>query len=413
MSESLLWQRRFLPNRLTVLQRPSSTVLNAHLSVAIKYGSNDDVQDKLGTAHFLEHMLVGGSKERISLNKEIESWGGTASFETTDEVTFTSLTVFPQKINQAATTLAKLLFDNSFEKDKLEIERKVIQNEIAEAEDDPWGKLDETLLTCLFKNHPVKNPTLGTRKTMKQITIEDIVNAQRLNYTPDKMVLILTGNFTQKDVKAAEEAFSCNKQNNKVPIVNRQVEPSKPKREKVIEKNGLAQAYLGLGARTPPATSPDVPALDLANAVLGLGESSRLFVELREKRAFTYDFESLNMSCLDYGYFSVKCAVKTNLLTETRKILISELEKMRANSLSQAELQKSKNLALGEIYRLIDTPMMLPRIMADMEIYFKKEEALLDYVNQILALETHDIAEVADRYFDEGNCCFALIKPRA
>lgn len=412
MSNSLLWERRLLPNGLTVLQRTSANALNSHLSVAIRYGSNDDSQDKCGTAHFLEHMLVGGSKERISLNKKIESWGGTASFETTDEVTFTSLTVFPQKTSEAANALAKLLFDDSFDGEKLEIERRVILNEIAEAGDDPWGKLDETLLKSLFKNHPVSNPTLGTRRSVKQLSVADMEEAQRRNYTTDKMILILTGKFTEKDVEAALEAFSRGKKNSNAPAANRRIEQGKLRKEIAAKKNGLTQAYLGLGLRTPPANDADVPALDLANAVLGLGESSRLFVELREKTALTYDFESINMSCLDYGYFSVKCAVKTSLLTKTRKILIGELEKLRANDVPEEELQKSKNLALGEIYRLIDTPVMLPRIMADMEIYFKKETALLDYVNQILALKPQGLKEAANRYFDEKNCCFATVKPQ-
>ena len=107
------------------------------MSVVIKYGSNDDSDEKSGSAHFLEHMLVGGSQKRIKLHHEIEKLGGCSYFETSDEFTFSSMDVLPGKIAEASKVLSGLLFDPVFEGEKLELERKVILNEIAEARDDP------------------------------------------------------------------------------------------------------------------------------------------------------------------------------------------------------------------------------------------------------------------------------------
>ena len=76
MNGSLSWQRKVLSNGLTVLLYNRSSAMTVQLSLAIRYGSNDDSEDKIGTAHFLEHMLVGGSQERINLHNTIEQWGG-------------------------------------------------------------------------------------------------------------------------------------------------------------------------------------------------------------------------------------------------------------------------------------------------------------------------------------------------
>ena len=73
MNNSLLWDRRVLPNGLRVLLLPRNTGLTTQLSVAIEYGSNDDSEISSGTAHFLEHMIVGGSKKRIELHHEVEN----------------------------------------------------------------------------------------------------------------------------------------------------------------------------------------------------------------------------------------------------------------------------------------------------------------------------------------------------
>ena len=150
MENGLSWSREVLSNGLTVLQYPRPLALTAQLSVAIKYGSNEDPDEAAGKAHFLEHMLVGGSKTRIKLHHEIEKIGGCSGFETSAECTFTTLNVFPDRIADASRILAGLLFDSEFESDKVELERKVILNEISEAADNPYDKVAETLIKCLF-----------------------------------------------------------------------------------------------------------------------------------------------------------------------------------------------------------------------------------------------------------------------
>lgn len=158
MNLGLSWERKILSNGLTVLLHPRSSGMTAQLSVAIKYGSNDDIDEKSGNAHFLEHMLVGGSQKRIKLHHEIEKLGGCSHFETSDEFTFSSMDVLSGRIAEASKVLSELLFDSAFERDKLELERKVIQNEIAEDHDDPQELIRETLIKCLFKNHPLRKP---------------------------------------------------------------------------------------------------------------------------------------------------------------------------------------------------------------------------------------------------------------
>ena len=281
-------------------------------------GSNDDSEECSGTSHFLEHMIVGGSKSRISLHNEIEKLGGCSYFETSEEATFISMDVFPERIIQASKVLSELLFDSVFDKDKLELERKVILNEIAENSDDPQEKAAETLIKCLFRHHPVKNPVLGFKKTVGQIALEDIEKAHHNHYAPRNIILILTGKFSDKEVEEVLQDYQKRENDNSVSRRKRKIEDTKPRKEVVSERSGLTQAYLSFGLRTCSAKDTDAPTIDLISAILGVGESSRLFKELREKRALTYDFTSINAAGLDYGLFSVNCAVKTKALKQTR-----------------------------------------------------------------------------------------------
>jgi len=412
MNHSLSWERKVLSNGLTLLLYPRLSRMTAQLSVAIKYGSNDDTDEKSGNAHFLEHMLVGGSQERIKLHHEIEKLGGCSHFETSDEFTFSAMDVLSGKIAEASKILSGLLFDSTFEKDKLELERKVILNEIAEAHDDPQDLVGETLIKCLFKHHPLRNPVLGLKKTINQFTIDSVEKTHQNYYFPQNMILMLTGNFSNKDTETVLQDFQDRENNSPISRRKRKLEESKPKKEITIKKPGLTQAYLSFGLRTTPARDVDTPSLDLIESLLGMGESSRLFVELREKRALTYDFGATNVSGLDYGYFSVNCPVKTKSLNLTQTLIRDELQKIKNQPPTKNELDKSKNLLLGNIFRIIDSSHELPRLLAYEEIHFENQNSLIDYTNKINALTELEMTEVANKYFQDKNYSTAILTPK-
>ncbi|MGD0406452.1 MAG: pitrilysin family protein [Candidatus Bathyarchaeia archaeon] len=412
MNRSLSWERKVLSNGLTVLLYPRLSGMTTQLSVAIKYGSNDDLPEKSGNAHFLEHMLVGGSPKRIKLHHEIEKLGGCSHFETYDEFTFSSMDTLSGKIAEASKALSGLLFDSTFEKDKLELERKVILNEIAEAHDNPQDLIRETLIKCLFKHHPLRNPVLGLKKTINQFTIDSIKKAHQNYYVPQNMILILTGNFSNKETETVLQDFQDRENNGSISRRNRKLEDSKPKKEVIIKRSGLTQAYLSFGLRTAPARDIDTPSLDLIESILGIGESSRLFVELREKRALTYDFEATNVSGLDYGYFSVSCPVGIKSLNLTQTLIHDELQKIKNYLVTKNELDKSKNLLLGDIFRSIDSSQALPRILTEMEIQFENKNALINYTNKILSLTEQNISDTANKYFQEENYSTAILTPK-
>jgi predicted Zn-dependent peptidase len=412
MNNNLQWQRRVLPNGLRVLLFPKPTAFTTQLSVAIEYGSNDDSKEHSGTAHFLEHMTVSGSKDRIGLHHQIEKMGGCSNFETSEEQTFCMVDVLPEHLSDASKVLSGLLYDSVFEKTKLELERKVILNEIAEDFDDPGQKIMESLVKCLFKHHPVRNPTLGSRKTVNQISLEEITNAHQNYYIPSNLIVILTGNFNGIDVETVINDFNGKERSSPLHRNLRKQEGSKPKERVTTEKPGLTQAYISFGLRTNSAKSTDVPAIDLVNAILGIGESSRLFIELREKRALIYDFESMNVAGLDYGYFYVTCAAKPTALNDVETIIRKEVEKLKTNRLTKSELEKSKKLVLGDIYRTIDSPSGLSRTMADFEVLFHDEKALPQYVDKITSVTEQHINEIANKYFQDKNYSTVIIKPK-
>ena len=208
MTTAMFWRRSVLPNGLTMLQFPKQSANTTQLSIAVEYGSNQEPEKIAGVAHFLEHMLAGGSEKRIQLSRSIENSGGIMDFYTDHEHMMSSMDILPGELPQAATIISELLFNPEFEEEKFRQERKIILNELAEALDDPTERLEELLLKSLFKNHPLNRPVGGFPKTVKHLTFDQLSDAHRANYVPENMILILTGNFTEESAEIVLKNFS-------------------------------------------------------------------------------------------------------------------------------------------------------------------------------------------------------------
>jgi predicted Zn-dependent peptidase len=377
--------------------------MTAQLSVMIKYGSNDDPKENSGTAHFLEHMLVGGSQERINFHEKIEMLGGCSIFETNPEFTYCAVNIFPEKLTEASKILSKLLFNSSFDKEKLEIERKVILNEIADIADEPASKIAEALAKCLFKSHPIRRPVSGTKRTVRQETLDQLEGAHFSHYSPQNMIIVLTGGFSDDAVERVLRDFQDKENQNTILKKLHEIENGKPEKEAKIEKPGLDQAYLTIGARTVPLKDNATSALDLLSVIIGVGESSRLFVELREKRALTYDVGSAHIAGLDFGFFAVDCSVGPKSLEQTKALIRKELGKIKTEKINEIELNKAKNQILAALCRDFDSPTELPRLMAETELYYGSENALLEYAKKIEATTNQDIIETANKYLQDNS----------
>jgi predicted Zn-dependent peptidase len=401
MTTAMFWRRNILPNGLTVLQFPRQSANTTQLSIAVEYGSNQEPTEIAGVAHFLEHMLAGGSAKRIQLSRSIENSGGILDFYTDHEHMMSTMDILPGELAEATTIISELLFNPDFEEEKFRQERKIILNELAEALDDPTERIEELLLKSLFKKHPVNRPVGGFPKNIKQLTLDQLTNAHKMNYVPQNMILILTGNFSEKTAEPVLKNFTERSFEKTLPKKTVIAETAKPVPLVVERKSGITQTYLNMGARTVCSSHPDVPALDVMSALLSGGTSSRLFIELREKNALTYDVNSNHNKGMDFGFFDISCAVKDTNLAKAKRVILKELIKLRTEKVP----------ILGASLRGMDDPQECQEIIAYMEMQFKSEKALVDHINKVRAVSSKDIMQAANKYLQEDYLSTVILKP--
>ena len=110
MTTAMFWRRNILSNGLTVLQFPRQSANTTQLSIAVEYGSNQEPEEIAGVAHFIEHMLAGGSAKRIQLSRSIENSGGILDFYTDHEHMMTTMDILPEKLTEASSYHFRIAF---------------------------------------------------------------------------------------------------------------------------------------------------------------------------------------------------------------------------------------------------------------------------------------------------------------
>jgi predicted Zn-dependent peptidase len=411
MTNAMLWRRNILTNGLRVLSFPRQFANTTQLSVAVEFGSNQEPEEIAGVAHFLEHMLAGGSTRRIELSRTIEDFGGIVDFYIDHEHMMCTTDILPEEIAKTSQVISELLFNTDFEEEKFKNERKIIVNELAQALDDPSERVEELLMKSLYKNHPVRRPVGGLPKTVKQLTLEQLSSTQITNYVPQNMILVLAGNFSEKTKHTILKPFEDNAAKKTPPKKSPPPEAGKPEPLVVQKKAGIAQTYFSIGARTVCSCHKDAATLDVLSAILSGGTSSRLFIELREKNALTYDVNSDHNKGIDFGFFSIDCAVKDKNFAKAQSLIFKELSKLKTEKISVNELERSKNLITAEILRGMDNPHECSEILAYMEIQFRSERSLEDYVGKIKGVSIEDIVEATNVYLQEDCFSTVILKP--
>lgn len=381
-----------LDNGLTVIEQKRNSNSVA-IEIQVNTGSNNENIKKLGISHFLEHMMFEGTKNRTTLElaNEIESLGGEINAATSNERTVFYIVVLKKHFKKALEILGDLIKNPLFSEKSVEKERKVILEEINMINDSPHNYQWILFQKTLFKKHPTKNPIAGFRNTVQNITRQDIIDYHKNYYSSNNMTVIVSGLDGVTD-QIKKEFGSLKVQ--KTPEF-KQVEEPKQVKEEVVEKKQLEQSYLVLGYKTVPRSHKDSYVLDVIQAILAKGQSSRLFNELRIKKGLAYNLGAENEVNKNYGYFAMYAGVHKSHLNEVKQIF---LEQSKLNGLTNQEIKDAITYIEGHVSLELEmNKENVDWIAFWNSIDFKKIDS---YINTIKKITKQDIQRVVKAYFN-------------
>jgi zinc protease len=342
--------RSQLANGITLLTiaNPTADIVSGRFFIPA--GSRWETADRAGLSQLLASVITKGTVKLSALDiaDRVESVGAGLGVETTTDYLKLSLKTVKSDLVDIFNLAGEILRTPSFQADQIELERKLILQAIKSQTEQPFNNAYRQLRTALYGAHPYARSTLGTAETMGQITRQDLVDYHQQHVRPDRLIISLAGRITPEEATdLVTQVFGdWTIPASPLPILAAQSVATQPQYQS--EHQSTQQAIVMLGYLAPAIHDPDCIALKLIDSYLSNGMSSRLFVELREKRGLAYDVSAFYPTRLDTSHFAVYMGTAASNTKIAVSGLRAEVDRLCLEQLSAAELQTAKDKLLGQ-----------------------------------------------------------------
>lgn len=393
-----------LSNGLPVIFIQMPEVPSAAIGFMTKVGERDGGMAKAGISHLLEHLLFDGTAkfpDRTDLSIALDEIGAEFNGETSEESTYYYLKCEPKSFSRGVFILGQMVTKSLLKEKELAKEKLVISQELNMREDDPMIKTLDYLQETLFPNHPLGCSREAAIKAMPGFTRENLLDHWQNNYRSGSSVLAICGDRKKlgKIKNICEENFGVLGQGEREKL--EPVNSEKPGEMKVIKRK-MSQVNLGLGIRGFPLTDPRIYAGKLLDIIFGHSFSSRLFMEIREKRKLAYAVFSGIDFYQDAGTFSVFAGVDNKRLEEAVKAVIEEMKKItqdKKEGIAERELSKAKSFLRGKTAVQMDDPSTQAAYYAKRFLFDREIIAPEELIKRYEKVKREELVEVARDLF--------------
>jgi predicted Zn-dependent peptidase len=353
-----VFERQTLSNGLRVLTAPLDHAQSVACYVMLAAGSRYEDASNRGIAHFAEHMFFKGTERRPTardLSMEVDKIGGEFNAFTSKEYTGYYIRCAGEQRDTALDVLVDMLRHSKFDPQELEREKGVIIEEMNMYMDTPRDYVSSVYEELLFGANPLGWETLGTRETINAATRDTFVDYLDKWYHPPRIVVGVAGKVGDDLMSKLEDLLGDMSGNGKAGPAHVQPERSPEPRVRLLRKDS-DQANVCVGVPSYPLGHPDRYALSLLGTVLGTGMSSRLFLEVREKRGLAYYVFAYNNSYTDTGTLVAQGGVDLKRADEAVKVIADEFRKLADELVGEEELEKARSLAKGRFVLQTESP---------------------------------------------------------
>ncbi len=401
------------PNGLRLVTVPMPDRSTATVLVIVGTGSRYETKDSNGISHFLEHMMFKGTTKRpgsLDISQELDSIGADSNAFTGKEYTGYYARASSDHTDLLLDIISDIFQNSKLDPEEIEKEKGVIIEEINMYLDTPRRYIGDIFEALLYGDQPLGWDIAGEKPTVKALTRENIASYFNSHYVAENTIIAVSGNINSAEIQAKVPQYFNGIRHAEVPtklaVVEQQAEPGL----KIFNKK-TDQSHISLGIRGYDNLDPRTYALELMAIILGGNMSSRLFIELREKRGLAYSVSTSTTAFTDAGYLTTQIGVDNSRMTEALQALLVEYKRMRDEKVPETELKKAKDFNRGKLLMALDSPDFIASYVAEQQLLKKhvltpqEELALYDKVT------VDDIFKIAQELFTPANLNLALIGP--
>lgn len=367
-----------------------------------------------GISHFIEHLIDDGTERRTreEIDNLVEAIGNASNAYTTKDHSQYHITTSRQYLIDALDLLSDCIKQSTFPHDEVEIQRRVIWNELNSELDEPTQVLSDLYYETAFREHPVRFPVGGYKEMFVELTRNDLVEFYQQHYVPDNLIFVATGDFQLEEMleridKAFQDFPRRSPPTIELPRERRQLVARRAERQMDVELT-----YLAMGYHSVSIDHEDAPALDLIATVLSSGESSRLIQTLRNQCQLVYNVQAWSDTPrYDGGCFGVEAELVHDKSVEAEMRLLQEIERLKSEPVSERELRRAQTIETSDYFFALQfveeqgTMLGVDQLTTGDYGFHEK------YLQQICAVTPEDIQRVAHTYFRPENLTTVTIRP--
>ncbi len=407
-----MYTKTVLDNGLRVITSVMPHTRSVCLAFLVGAGSCYENEEDAGISHFAEHMYFKGTKRRPTakeISQDVEGVGGIINAGTDKEMTVFWCKVADAHFPVALDVLSDLLCNSRFDSNDIEQECRVIIEEINMNMDIPQQRVNMLIDELLWPNQPLGREIIGSKETVASTTRERMLRYIRHRYLPNDTVVSIAGNIQPDEALARIEAlfhdWSAGQVSEGYVTNSGQATPRLR-----IEHKSSEQVHLCLGVHGFSRFHPRRFALDLLNTAFGVGMSSRLFTEIREKKGLAYDIHSYVEHFLNSGSFAIYAGVDTNKAETAIATVVEEIAKLR-QGITADELRRAKELSKGRLHLRLEDSQNMALWLGGQELLRREILDIDEVVSIIEAITGDDLKQVAQEILVDNGLSLAVVGP--
>ncbi len=404
-----------LANGVRVVMVPMEGVQSTAIGVYVGTGSRYESTRINGISHFLEHMVFKGTKKYPSHTETsyLEGLGAIQNAWTDVDATAYWCKVPHNRWSEGLELVKELALNPTLPANDLEIERGVILEEINRREDRPDEIVSEDLYQLLFGQNSLGMTVLGPAENIKQISRQDFLDYHQSQYVAKNIVVVLAGKISDMaTVRSVIGDWFLGARDGEpggfAPVEVNQTGP-----EILVHEKDLAQqVHIEIGLRGLTSKDPRRFALGILTSYLGSGLSSRLFLELREKRGLCYAVHASEERYPDTGIWGVYAGLNIEKLEDAIVAILAELKRMKTEKLTQSELDAAREKLRGPMLFSMENPINQMNFYAKQVLDTPEEVLTYSQIEEGMNKVTvDDIQNIAKDIFVTQNLNLAVVGP--
>jgi len=407
-----VYQKSVLVNGLRVITGAMPHTRAVCINIFIGAGSRYEMEEEAGTSHFIEHLCFKGTQRHATakeIAEAIEGVGGLLNGGTDKEFTVYWCKVARPHFPLALDLTVDILRNSRFDAQDMERERGVIIEEINESMDSPQHRVNLLIDEVVWPAQPLGRDIAGSKETVSALSREMLLGYMSRRYVPNNTVISVAGDISHEEVlsRMSEvlDEWAVAALHPPSSAEDRQEEPRLR-----IERRDTEQAHICLAVRGLSIAHPDRFNLDILNVILGEGMSSRLYLEIRERRGLAYDIHSYVDHFLDSGAVTIYAGVDPKRVADTVAVILEELARLK-DEVPARELTKAKELTKGRLLLRMEDTRSVAGWMGAQELLTGQIRTVDEVASIIDAITPQDLRRVAAQLLLTEKLNLAIVGP--